>query len=48
MHTQHEQNKVLSRQLDEHSAILRNINEQLEGLTNEISNLQKSLDTTET
>ena len=34
--------------MGEHSAILRNINEQLAGLTNEISNLQRRLDTTET
>ena len=48
MHTQYEQNRVFSKQLGEHSAILRNINEQLAGLTNEISNLQRRLDTTET
>ena len=48
MHAQYEQNNAFSKQLGEHSAILKNINEQLAGLTNEISNLQRSLDTTET
>ena len=48
MHAQYEQNNAFSKQLGEHSAILENINEQLAGLTNEISNLQRRLDTTET
>ena len=48
MHAQYEQNNAFTKQLGEHSAILRNINEQLAGLTNEISNLQRRLDTTET
>ena len=48
MHSQYEQNNAFTKQLGEHSAILRNINEQLAGLTNEISNLQRRLDTTET
>ena len=48
MHTQYEQNNAFTKQLGEHSAILRNINEQLAGLTNGLSSLQRRLDTTET
>src|ERR1044072_8226074 len=48
MHTQFEQNKAFSRQLDEHSSILPNISKQLESLNSEISNLQTRLTTTET
>src|SRR3954470_18593725 len=48
MHTQFEQNKAFSRQLDEHSSILQNISKQLESLNNEISSLQTRLTTTET
>ena len=43
MHTQYEQNKTFSRQLDEHSSILKNISKQLESLNSEISNLQARL-----
>src|SRR3954464_9374664 len=48
MHTQFEQNKTFSRQLDEHSSILQNISEQLESLNSDISSLQTRLTTTET
>src|SRR3954464_1199348 len=40
MHTQFEQNKAFSRQLDEHSSILQNISKQLEILNSDISSLQ--------
>src|SRR3954469_17933782 len=36
MHTQFEQNKAFSRQLDEHSSILQNISKQLESLNSDI------------
>ena len=48
MHTQFEQNKAFSKQLDEHSSILQNINKQLESLNSGISNIQTRLTTTET
>ena len=48
MHTQYEQNKTFSKQLDEHSSILKNISKQLESLNSEISNLQTRLTSTET
>src|SRR3954466_10453381 len=48
MHTQFEQNKAFSRQLDEHSSILQNISKQLESLNSDISSLQTRLTTTET
>src|SRR3954466_6662014 len=48
MHTQFEQNKAFSRQLDEHSSILENISKQLESLNSDISSLQTRLTTTET
>src|SRR4051812_42526538 len=48
MHTQCEQNKAFSRQLDEHSSILQNISKQLESLNSDISILQTRLTTTET
>src|SRR4051812_368537 len=47
MHTQFEQNKAFSRQLDEHSSILQNISKQLESLNSDISSLQTSLTTIE-
>src|ERR1043165_8758486 len=43
MHTQFEQNKAFSRQLDEHSSILQNISKQLESLNGDISSLQTRL-----
>ena len=48
MHTQFEQNKAFSKQLDEHSSILKNINKQLESFNSEITNLQARLITTKT
>src|SRR3954464_15043817 len=48
MHTQFEQNKAFSRQLDEHSSILQNISKQLESLNSDISILQTRLTTIET
>src|SRR4051812_15083663 len=48
MHTQFEQNKAFSRQLDEHSSILQNISRQLESLNSDISSLQTRLTTIET
>src|SRR3954465_5224343 len=48
MHTQFEQNKAFSRQLDEHSYILQNISKQLESLNSDISSLQTRLTTIET
>src|SRR4051812_23008978 len=48
MHTQFEQNKAFSRQLNEHSSILQNISKQLESLNSDISNLQARLTATET
>src|SRR3954464_6993481 len=48
MHTQFEQNKDFSKELEEHSSILRNISKQLESLNSDISNLQTRLTTTET
>ena len=48
MHTQYEQNRTFSRQLDEHTSILQDIGRQLESLNTEISNLQTRLTTTET
>src|ERR1041385_1249266 len=48
MHTQYEQNRTFSRQLDEHTSILQDIGRQLESLNIEISNLQTRLTTTET
>src|SRR3954469_14581874 len=48
MHTQFEQNKAFSRQLDEHSSILQTISKQLESLNSDIPNLQTRLTTTET
>src|SRR3954465_786397 len=48
MHTQFEQNKAFSRQLDEHSSILQNISKQLESLNSDISSLQTRLTSTET
>src|ERR1044071_1652771 len=48
MHTQLEQNKAFSRQLDEHSSILQNISKQLESLNSDISSLQTRLTTTKT
>ena len=48
MHTQYEQNKTFSIQLDENSSILQNINKQLENLNSKISNLQTRLTVTET
>src|ERR1043165_6839600 len=43
MHTQFEQNKAFSRQLDDHSSILQNISKQLESLNGDISSLQTRL-----
>src|SRR3954468_4457627 len=48
MHTQFEQNKAFSRQIDEHSSILQSISKQLESLNSDISSLQTRLTTTET
>src|SRR4051812_11082502 len=48
MHTQFEQNKAFSRQLDEHSSILQSISKQLESLNGDISSLQTRLTTVET
>src|ERR1043165_786938 len=48
MHTQFEQNKAFSRQLDEHSSILQNISKQLDSLNSDISSLQTRLTATET
>src|SRR4051812_11720816 len=48
MHTQFEQNKAFSRQLDENSSILQNISKQLESLNSDISSLQIRLSTIET
>src|ERR1044071_9370001 len=48
MHTQFEQNKAFSRQLDEHSSILKNISKQLESLNGDISSLQTRLTAVET
>src|ERR1041384_1539685 len=48
MHTQFEQNKAFSRQLDGHSSILQNISKQLESLNSDISSLQTRLTATET
>ena len=48
MHTQFEQNKDFSRQLDEHSSILQNISKQLESPNSDISSLQTRLTATET
>src|SRR3954465_9086409 len=48
MHTQFEQNKAFSRQLDEHSSILQNISKQLESLNSDISSLQTRLTPIET
>src|SRR3954471_23413435 len=48
MHTQFEQNKAFSIQLDEHSTILQNISKQLESLNSDISSLQTRLTTIET
>src|SRR3954463_13775289 len=48
MHTQFEQNKAFSRQLDEHSSILQNISKQLESLNGDISSLQIRLTAIET
>ena len=48
MHTQFEQNKAFSRQLDEHSSILQNISKQLESLNGDISSLQTRLTAIET
>ena len=48
MHTQYEQNKTFSRQLNENSSSLQDISKQLENLNSEISNLQTRLTATET
>src|ERR1043165_4733338 len=48
MHTQFEQNKAFSRQLDEHSSILQSISKQIESLNGDISSLQTRLTTIET
>src|SRR4051812_14048942 len=48
MHTQFEQNKAFSRQLDELSSILQNISKQLESLNGDISSLQTRLTAIET
>ena len=40
MHEQYEQNKIFSRQMNENSVILKNINDQLGELNKEISKLQ--------
>src|SRR3954465_13818309 len=48
MHTQFEQNKAFSIQLDEHSSILQNISRQLKSLNSDISSLQTRLTTIET
>src|ERR1044072_6516843 len=48
MHTQFEQNKAFSRQLDEHSSILQNISKQLVSLNGDISSLQTRLTAIET
>src|SRR3954470_8991775 len=48
MHTQFEQNKAFSRELDEHSSILQNISKQLESLNSDISSLQTRLTAIET
>src|SRR3954467_2510439 len=48
MHTQFEQNKAFSRQLDEHPSILKNISKQLESLNSDISSLQTRLTAIET
>ena len=47
MQTQYEQNKSFMKQIDEHSSLLKNISQQLEGLNKEISNLQVRLSNTE-
>src|SRR4051812_539618 len=48
MHTQFEKNKAFSKKIDEHTAILQNINEQLDSLNSEISNCQARLTVIET
>src|ERR1041384_2816807 len=48
MHTQFEQNKAFSKQLDEHSSILQNISKQLESLNSDISSLKTRLTAIET
>ena len=48
MQTQYEQNKSFMKQIDEHSFLLKNISQQLEGLNTEISNFQVRLSNTET
>src|ERR1041384_6559027 len=48
MHTQFEQNKAFSKQLDEHSSILQNISKQLESLNSGISSLQTRITAIET
>src|ERR1041385_6085284 len=48
MHTQFEQNKAFSRQLDENSYILQKISKQLESLNGDISSLQTRLTAIET
>ena len=48
MHTQFEQNKDFSKQLDEHSSILQNISKQLESVNSDICSLQTRLTATET
>src|ERR1041384_1508976 len=48
MHTQFEQNKAFSRQIDEHSSILQSISKQLESLNGDISSLQTRLTAIET
>ena len=48
MHTQYEQNKTFSRQLDEHSSIFQNIGKKFVSLNSEISSIQTRLTTTKT
>ena len=47
MHEKYEQSKIFSRQMNENSFILKNINDQLGELNKEISKLQTRLVNTE-
>ena len=48
MQAQYEQNKSFMKQIDDHSFLLKNISQQLEGLNKKISKLQVRLSNTET
>ena len=48
MQTQYEQNKSFMKQIDEHSFLLKNISQKLEGLNKEIYNLQVRISNTKT